>query len=197
MRQKLNENPAAQAVLIAILALAGGYLVLSNLVGGGEESSGGEGAAPASSVTADTSAGGETVEGGSGGAPTSVAAPVEGPLPAAVRSAYAHGETIVLLVVRDGGIDDRLVKRAVSVLRGHSGVALFVVPARQVARYAPITGPLGVESAPALIVVRPHRLNGGGPARATVTYGFQSPSDVEQAVRDTLYKGPKLTYAPN
>jgi hypothetical protein len=78
-----------------------------------------------------------------------------------------------------------------------SGVALFETSVDHIARYAEITGPLGVAEAPALVVVRSRRLNGGGPAPSTVTYGFQTADDVRQAIVDSRYRGPELTYAPN
>jgi hypothetical protein len=183
MREKLNQNPVAQIALIAVLAIAAGYFLLSSM-GGGEEGSGGGEAAAASS--------GETSS-----APVSTATtPPDRPLPKAVERAYESGATVVLLVVRDGGIDDALVRKAATAVESDPGVALFVVPADKIARYTPITGPLGVERAPALIAIRPRRLNGGGPAPAEVTYGFQRAEDVQQAVQDAIYHGPQLTYAP-
>jgi hypothetical protein len=199
MRQKLNENSAAQAVLIGLLALAGGYLLLSSL-SGGESAPEAESSAPTSSVSSpsETTVSESALPSEVGtAAVTSAPVPSNIPLPAAVEKAYARGATVVLLIVREGGIDDRLVKQATATVAGDSSVALFVVPAEHVSRYASITGPLGVESSPALIVIRPHRLNEGGPAPATVTYGFQEADDVEQAIRDAIYKGPPLTYTPN
>ncbi len=49
---------------------------------------------------------------------------------------------------------------------------------------------------PALIVMCPRRLSGGTP-QASVTYGFQSPQTVVQAVLDASYDGPTATYHPN
>lgn len=194
MRQKLNENPVAQIALIGVLALVAGYFVLSGMGGGEEEAGEGEAGAPTSAVT------GEAAEGTAGGtaltAPTAVAAPGDRSLPRPVEQAYERGETVVVLVVRDGGIDDRLVRKATNSLRGDASVALFIVEAKGIARYTPITGPLGVESAPALIVVRPKRFNAGGPAPATVDYGFRRADDVAQAIRDAVYSGPRLGYAP-
>jgi hypothetical protein len=195
MREKLNENPVAQIALIAILLLVGGYLMMSQL-SGGEES-----AAPPSSASAEpvaeASEAGVEAEGAVVEAEGAVAPPTGRSLPKPVETAYSDGATVVLLVVRDGGIDDRLVERAADVLRGDPKVQLFVVPVHEVARYTPITGPLGVDRAPALIVIRPRSFNSNGPAPASVTYGFQRTADVEQAVRDAVYQGPQLSYAPN
>lgn len=192
MRQKLNENPVAQIALVGVLALVAGYFVLSGM-GGGEESGEGEAGAPTSAVTGEAE--GLATEAAMT-APAAVAAPGDRSLPTPVEQAYESGKTVVVLVVRDGGIDDRLVRKATNSLRGDASVALFVVEARGIARYTPIVGPLGVESAPALIVVRPKRFNAGGPAPATVDYGFRRADDVAQAIRDAVYNGPRLGYAP-
>jgi hypothetical protein len=54
-----------------------------------------------------------------------------------------------------------------------------------------------VNRVPALVVIRPKRLTGGGPPTAAVSYGFRGPDSVAQAVRDSLYKGPtNLPYYP-
>ena len=105
-------------------------------------------------------------------------------------------KTVVLLVVHDGGIEDGLVARAVERLKSDSGLAVFVVPARRIARYAAITLGVDVEQVPALIVMRPRRLSGGTP-QASLSYGFQTPQSVVQAVRDASYKGPEVAYHPN
>ena len=62
------------------------------------------------------------------------------------------------------------------------------------AKYAAITQGVGLDRTPALIVVR-H--SGGGPAPASVQYGFQTPESVVQAVLDARYRGPTVTYSPD
>ncbi len=195
MRQKLNENPVAQIAVVAVLILVVGIFLLKSLGGSGESSE----ATPEESaaVTAVEEAAASLEESVSAAATSSVAAPPSRPLPDAVESAYEEGKTVVLLIYRPGGIDDRRVAEATDVLSGMPAAALFTAPADEVARYSQITGPLGVNQAPALIVVRPRRLNGGSPAPATVDYGFRSASDVHQAVVDAGYRGPDLSYAPN
>jgi hypothetical protein len=200
MRQKLNENPVAQIVLVCVLLVAGGYLLLTKVMGGGESAS----ESPASTtVSAPAEAGApeaalESVEGETAEATAAAAvAPSGDRLPHPIEAAYRSGSTIVLLITHDGGIDDHLVSEAAGVLHGIPGVDLFTAPVSQIARYASITGPLGVNQAPALIVISPRALNGGAQAPATVTYGFQSASDIRQAVQDAVYHGPQLTYAPN
>jgi hypothetical protein len=195
MRQKLNENPVAQIAVVAVLLLAAALFLLKGM-GGGEE-----GATEGSGEEAVATAPVEEVGGLEGSAPaaatSSVAAPVSRRLPSDIDAAYRSGETIVLLIYRPGGIDDKRIAEATSALSGLEDVALFTAPADEVARYSQITGPLGVNQAPALIVVRSRDLNGDGPATATVDYGFRSSADVVQAVLDAGYQGPELTYAPN
>jgi hypothetical protein len=204
MREKLNENKTAQIGLVAVLALVVGYLVLTSMGGSGSSKAADSTAVPSETATAApvVSEGSvETVGGVVEAAPVSataaVAAPAGRPLPKAVEAAYAKGETIALLIYRSGGIDDRKVAEAASVLTALPGVAFFDAPVGKVADYSAITGPLGLSGAPALIVVSPRDLNGGGAAPATITYGFQSAEDIEQAVIDAGYRGPELTYAPN
>jgi hypothetical protein len=203
MREKLNENQTAQIALVAVLALVVGYLVLTHLGGGSSEAASApaaEGESVTASVTVETPEGTASVSGTVEAEPTAATsaatAPAGRPLPKKVDRAYGDGETIALLVYRPGGIDDRKVAEAASVLAGRSGVAYFSVPVDKVARYSAITGPLGLSSAPALIVIQPRRLNNGGAAAATVDYGFQSKQDIKQAVIDAGYHGPELTYAP-
>ncbi len=204
MREKLNENQTAQIALVAVLALVVGYLVLSNM-GGGESS---QAASPTTSEVGATETGTTevtttttdptigTVAAAPAAATSGITAPVGRPLPKPVERAYEDGDTIVLLIYRPGGIDDTKVAEASAVLTTMPNVAYFFAPVDKVARYSAITGPLGLSQAPALIVVQPRRLNAGGAAPATVTYGFQSEQDIKQAVIDAGYHGPELTYAP-
>jgi hypothetical protein len=117
------------------------------------------------------------------------------PLPSAVTTAFAANRTVVLLFVRVGGIDDRKVAATVRSLHALSGVRTFVVPADHIARYAAIAQGVDVNRVPALVVLRPKRLDQGIPS-AVVKYGFQSPESVVQAVIDAGYKGPTLDYHP-
>ncbi len=191
MREKLNENPVAQIALIGVLVLVAGIFLMKSM--GGGESSEGEAEAPA---PAETATGGSLEEATPASAAASVIAPTSRPLPDEVEAAYERGDTIALLIFRPGGIDDKLLTDAIGEVEKMPGVALFTAPAGEIADYAPITGPLGVNQAPALIVVSPRSINGGEAAPATVTYGFQSVEDLRQAVIDAGYEGPELTYAP-
>lgn len=208
MRDKLNNSPAAQIGLIVVLAAVAAFMLLGR--GGGEEESS-ETAAPevvatVNGVTATGSTAGEAVEGavegleaeGAGGEPTltlpaSIPAP---PPPARFTAAYESGDTVVLLIVHPGGIDDTFTAAATSALIGVPDVSLFVVPATKIARYAAVTIGLDVDRVPALVVLRPRHLSGGTP-QATVDYGYQTPQTVLQDVLDASYRGPEETYHPN
>lgn len=193
MREKLNENPIAQIGLVAVLLVAAGFLLLSKMGGGGGGSaapaetmvSASAGAIPGVEVTASEQSVTTAI-------PTDLPAP---PLPRPVAAAYRAGKTVVVLIVHDGGIDDRLATRAVRVLRPRSEVALFVVPVDKIARYAAVTLGVDVNRAPALVVMRPRRISKGTP-QASVSYGLQTPQSIVQAVRDAAYAGPTVSYHP-
>jgi hypothetical protein len=190
MRQKLNENPLAQVAVVAVLLVLGVVMLMSMSKGGESET-----APEAESSVATTSAPAITPAGetpATGGATTPPAAP---PPPRAVTSAYDSGQTVVLLIVREGGIDDGMVRADAQALAGVPDVALFVVPANQIARYAAITEGVGVNRVPALVVLRPKALSHGVPT-ASVSYGYQAAQNVVQAVTDARYKGGTLPYHP-
>lgn len=195
MREQLNSNPLVQVAVIAVLLIGGAVFLLGSMGGGsgGEESgnslsssaSAGEGPAPSPVEGAPA-----PVEGAA--APTNLATR---PLPHPVVAAWKADQTVALLFVHDGGIDDRLVRQASAQLDGMSGVTTFVVPAGKIADYASITEGVGVDRVPALVVLRPKRLDESVPT-ASVTYGFQNGASVEQAVIDAGYEGPTLEYHP-
>jgi hypothetical protein len=122
---------------------------------------------------------------------------IPGPgLPRPVVTAWKSGDAIALLIVRGGGTDDRLVRGSVESLSGDSSVAVFVARAKDVARYSRITQGVGVDRAPALVVVRPRSESGSVP-QAQVSYGFRDSQSVVQAVHDAVYSGPDdLPYSP-
>jgi hypothetical protein len=200
MRDKLNNNPLAQVAILGVLIIAAGFFLLSSMGGGesGEEPATEEGAA----VTTPEGTASLTVEGSAEASATAVAAPPPGalaeaapPPPQEVTSAFADDQTVVLLFVRNGGIDDRLVANSVERLRSLPGVSTFVEPVDRIARYAAITQGVDVNRVPALVVLRPKRLGEGIPT-ASVSYGFQDPESIVQAVVDAGYKGPTVDYHP-
>lgn len=189
MREKLNENPLAQAALVGVLLIAAAVFLLGGGGGkGGEE----EGAEAGGSVVAAA-----PVEAGSPTQlpPLSTGVGAPPPLPRAVTSAYEAGDTVALLFVRDGGIDDQRLTRAVDSLSSMSRVVSFVVPASKISDYAAIAQGADVSRVPALVVLSPKSVDGGVP-QASVHYGYQSFGSVEQAVIDAGYKGKTLPYHP-
>jgi len=197
MREKLNENPLAQVALIGLLLVAAGFFVMSSMGGGGEEE------AESTATTLTTPEGSATItatvtppaEAGAAAPSPGALAAAAPPPPRAVTAAFAANETVVLLFVRRGGIDDDMVAAASAQLRALPDVSLFVVPAGRIARYASIAGGVDLERVPALVVLKPKRLDKGIPT-ASVSYGFQSSESVVQAVIDAGYKGRTLDYHP-
>jgi hypothetical protein len=185
MREKLNSNPLYQAAVVGILLLAAGFFLLSTMGGKEEEEESGG----SLTATAVAEAGPATPP------PPGALAESAPPPPAPVAKAFAANQTVVLLFVRNGGIDDRIVREDVNRLEGLPGVATFVVPADQIARYATIAQGADVNRVPALVVVRPKNLDHGIPT-ASVHNGYQSPQSVVQAVVDAGYKGRTLAYHP-
>ena len=205
MREALNSNPLAQAAVIGVLLLATAFFVMSTMGGGGEEKAE---TTTTSTATVSTPEGSASVTAtvttpteGAAAAPTAVpplppnAADTAPLLPQEVLAAFAANRTVVLLFVHNGGIDDRIVATTVAGLRTLPDVASFIVPASRIARYAAISQGVAVDRVPALVVLRPKRLNHGIPV-ASVHYGFQSPQSVIQAVIDAGYDGRTLDYHP-
>jgi hypothetical protein len=215
VREQLNDNPIAQIALVGILVVAVAFLFVTRS-GGGEEEAGpapteatvavagteasgsATGATPGEAVEGATEAAREaaaTEASATSAVPAAAGTIQTRPLPADLSAAYHAGKTVVLIVVDNRGIDDRMVKRAAARLRSLQNAAVFVVPAAKIARYAAITLGVEVERVPALVAVRPKRLSGSTP-QASVSYGFQSSQSVVQAVKDAGYRGPTVDYHP-
>jgi hypothetical protein len=211
MRQALNNNPVVQLGVLGALALIVAVFFMMNMKKGSSDSgstapsaaSTPATSAPATDGTASagaTSVGGVSASTPSASTTTGSVSPnalVAGPgLPKPVIAAWKRGDTVVLLVARQGGIDDRLVRNSVRSLSSDPGVAVFVTKANKVARYSRITQGVGVSQAPALIVVRPKKVSGSVP-EAQVDYGFRNAQGVVQAVHDAVYSGKdNLPYSP-
>ena len=208
MRKALNENPVVQMVMIGILVIVVGFLFMTRIAGGGggaEEVTATDAAVTADPVavvppapTAADPGAAAVPPAPATGAPAvpdvpagAKAAFVAGPgLPVELVKAYYRGDTVVLLIVRENGIDDRKVRAAVEDAHREGGdVALFVVRARGIARYSRITQGVEVERVPALIVIRPKKFADGGLPAASISYGYRGPESIEQAVRDANYSG--------
>ncbi len=208
MRQAINNNPIAQVAILGGLALLAAVFFMTSMKGKGSSDSASTAspAAPAPATsTPPVPAPGSTSSSSTAPPPTTgtvspdALVPGRG-LPKPVVTAWKRGDTVVLLVVRQGGIDDRLVRNSVRSLssdRGSDrGVSVFVTRANHVARYSRITQGVGVSQAPALVVVRPKRVSGSVP-EAQVDYGFRDAQGVVQAVHDAVYSGKdNLPYSP-
>lgn len=199
MREQLNSNPMAQMGVVAVLLIAAGFFLLTTMGGGGEESSeGGEATATVEGVPATPGAPVEgSVESLEAEAPVAVTPAMVPPIdpPPRVVSAWKSGATVVLIFVREGGIDDRIVRDAAAGLAQLPRVTSFVVPVNEIARYTALTGGVGVDRVPALVVITPKRVDQQTPT-ASVHYGYLSPESVAQAVIDAGYEGPTLDYHP-
>lgn len=198
MRQAINNNPIAQVAVLGGLAVLVGLFFMMNMKGKGSSETASS-AAPAPSTSAPPAP--ASTSSATAPPPTTgtvspdALVPGRG-LPKPVVTAWKQGDTVVLLVVRQGGIDDRLVRNSVRSLSSDGGVTVFVTRANHVARYSRITQGVGVSQAPALVVVRPKRVTGSVP-EAQVDYGFRDAQGVVQAVHDAVYSGKdNLPYSP-
>ena len=196
-----------QAAVIGVLLVATGIFVLSSMGGGGGE---GEPSTTATSSVSVSTPSGEaavsaTVTAPEGvpvseayAVPASIAAAPEvpaPPLPHAVTAAFAANRTVVFLFIRKGAYEDKLLSHEFRRVRSMPRVASFMVPARRIARYAAIAQGVKIDRVPALVVIRPKRLDHGVRV-ASVSYGIQSVNSAKQAVRDARYKGRTLSYHP-
>jgi hypothetical protein len=217
MRKALNDNPTVQIAVLGVLVVVVGLFFMMTMKKSPSSNTAAS-TAPGSTLSATGSSGATapTITGGSstpsaGTAPAVGAAVtppstggtvtpdalVPGPgLPGDVVAAWKRNDAIALLIVRGGGIDDRMVRASVESLSGDSRVTVFVTRAKHVARYSRITQGVGVTQAPALVVIRPRSESGSVP-QAQVSYGFRDSQSVVQAVHDALYNGrDDLPYSP-
>jgi hypothetical protein len=221
MRRLANENPVVQIALIGTLFLVCAFMLYTRVMSSGESESApaGEAATSGPAATAPSPGADATVTPDGAPAPDSAApetapeagsaappeaapeavptgALVPGPgLPESVVKAYADGKAVVLLVLRQRGLDDQPVEAAVRALEGRPDLAVFVTGAKSIARYSRITQGVNVSRVPALVVIQPRRVSGDVP-RASVSYGFRGAESVVQAVRDALYEGGNVPYYP-
>src|SRR4051794_41421871 len=151
MREQLNINPVVQLTVIGVLVVIVGLFFMLNMKKKSDS--------PTTSTTAAASAGavpGATTPDATGAAATAgAAAPslptappttgtvtpealVPGPgLPKDLIDAWKGGDAVALLIVRGGGIDDRLVPPSLSPPSGGAGVSGFVAQGGDGARDAP------------------------------------------------------------
>jgi len=206
VRRALNDNPIVQVVMLGALGIVVAFLFMTRVMG--QEEPGGAAtsadatatAPPAPEATAATQvpAAPET-----GAVPGTAPAPAAGEfkagagLPESVVSAHESGDVVVLLVVNRKAAEDRRLETEVDTLRGRSDTTVFVADAKDVTRYSRIAEGVNLDAVPALVVVEPKRQVEGALPVATVSYGYRGPESVQQAVRDVLYDGKELSFAPN
>jgi hypothetical protein len=212
MRNAINNNPKVQLGVLAGLVVIAALVLLPSMMGGKSSSGGATNTVSAQATAPNGQSVNVTVEstqppGSTSAAPTSGATPppttvdpqalVPGPgLPRPVIDAWKDGKTVVLLIVRNHGIDDKLVSRSVHALSVDSNLAIFSAHANRVARYSRITQGVGLSQVPALLIIRPKRVSGSVP-EAQVAYGFRDSQTVVQYVHDALYSGKDdLPYSP-
>lgn len=218
MRKALNENPMVQLAVLGVGVLVLAVIMLSSFGGDDEEAvEPPEAATPAASE----SAAGETATpppAPAAAPPPAPGAPAPGapapsatPPPAAtgevdslspgkglpedVLVAYARNKAIALLVVNPNATSDKTVKGYVKRLGGRNDVEVFVVKAKNIARYSRITQGVAVSRTPALVVIRP-RDKSEEVRTATVAYGFRGGKSVETALEGALYTGGTRSAAP-
>jgi hypothetical protein len=201
VRKAINENPLVQLGLIGLLAIIVGFLLLTRVMSSGSETPAASDSTATATTAEPTAAADPAPAPASAGAgPTAGAAEAfaAGPgLPSSIVDAYDAGKTVVVLVVRTEGIDDRALKLTATGLATRPEVKLFVVPAKHIARYSRIASGVDVNRVPALVVISPKKLANGGLPNAAVSYGFRGPASVVQAVKDAGYQGKtNLPYYP-
>ena len=210
MRKTLNENPVVQVVMLGILGIVVAFLFMTRVMGGQDE--------PAPDATATTPTP-TTAAATPSASPEATTAPVTDPatatpaapgtapantgfeagagLPESVVRAHDSGDVVALLVVNRKGTEDRRLESEIQALRGRSDTTVFVVAAKDVTEYSRIAEGVDLDRVPALVVVEPKGQVEGALPVASISYGFRGPESVEQAVRDVLYDGKQLSYAPN
>lgn len=216
MREKLNNDPRTQLIVLAVAGVAFAFVLFTMVLGGDPEPvPSATDPATGLPVTATANpAAAAPVDPATGVAPvTPEATPVvpettpapeaggaDGLLPGKglpedVLVAYARGNALALVVVDPKGIADRKVEDYTQRLGDRPDVETFVVKVGDIAKYARITQGVSVSRTPALVVVTPREKAGEVPT-ASVSYGFRSPKSVEIALEDALYSGKPVPSFP-
>lgn len=99
-------------------------------------------------------------------------------LPGSVKRALARHQVIVLFLRSSGGAEERLMKRAVSAVRG-GGVVVISDSSRSVSRYSRLTD--AITRTPVIVVVDRKR-------RARIFEGYVDEDSVREAVRQAKNK---------
>ena len=193
MRKALNDNPIVQVVMLGALGIVVAFLFMTRVMG--QEESGGS--ATSGDATATVPPAPEaTVPAEAPAAPEMGAVPGTAPAPAPAAGEFRAGPGLPESV-NSKAPEDRHLEAEVNALRGRSDTSVFVAEAKDVSRYSRIAEGVNLDRVPALVVVEPKRQVEGALPLATISYGFRGPESVEQAVRDVLYDGKQLSYAPD
>lgn len=217
MRKALNNNPLVQIGLLAVLGLLVAVVFMSNMGGGSaavEEDPAAAEAVAAAEATEASAAGAAPAAAApaaavpAAAAPPPVAAPAGGGsfeaskgLPSEVVNAHESGDVVVLLVLKNKGIEDKDLAADVRRLESRGDVTVFTTRSKKIGKYSRIAQGVSLDRVPAMIVLHPlkGKLKKGEAApmpAATVSYGYRGPESVKQAVEDALYRGATRTYAP-
>jgi hypothetical protein len=220
VRQALNENPMVQLGVLAVGGVLLAFIMFDSVLKGDDSSgstattetvapaAGTEGAAVAPAATTDPAAATGTTappaDTGTVAPPATTAPPADTGsadgllpgkgLPKDLLVAYAKGDAIALLVIDPKAQGSKRLKRAVE-SNGVGDVEVFVVDVNDIAKYSLITQGVAVNRAPALVVIKPRKLNEGAPM-ASVSYGF-APESYRQAIKDAFYKGGNVPAYPS
>lgn len=213
MRQALNENPMVQIGVLAVCAVAFAVILFTMVLKKDDTATSTSATSSSAPATSTPEAPATSAPATSDPAAPSTVAPATPPsssstggtgadgllaskgLPEDVLVAYARNQTIALLVVDPKGVSDKPMESLTETLRSRDDVEVFVVPVDQIAEYARITAGVAVNRTPALVVIRPRKLNDSVPT-ATVSYGFRGPRSINQAVDDALYDGKQVSSYP-
>ena len=208
MRKALNDNPVVQVVMLGILGIVVAFLFMTRVMSQEEDNpAADEAAAPAATTAGAAPAIVPTTDQPAPATDAAAVAPAAAPpvaagfeagagLPKNVVDAYESGDVVAMLVLNRKGTEDNRVEAEVNGLRGRGDTSVFVVEAKDVARYSRIAEGVDLDRVPALVVIEPENRADGGLPTATISYGFRGPESVEQAIRDALYKGKQLPYHP-
>jgi hypothetical protein len=224
VRQRLNEDPKVQAIVIGVIGVIAAFFLFTtvmkkdpapaappatNPAAATDPEAAATPATPAATTPADPAATAPADPAATATTPpepstlppatvdpsdSSGLLPSKG-LPKEVLVAYASNKAIALLVVDPHGLSDQRVKTFAETLRSRDDVSVFIVDSPDIGDYSRITAGVRVDRVPALVVVRPRKLTEGAPT-ATVSYGFRGPKSVDQAVDDALYQGKPVPSYP-
>jgi hypothetical protein len=224
MREKLNDNPVMQMVVIGVLIVLVGFFFMTRMKGSSSDTAAAPAdpaattatdpaAAAAAPATAaiDPATGAPAVDPATGLPATTGAVPAAAPpagvattsftsgpgLPKSIVKAYDDNKAVALLITKHKGIDDKDLRHEISKIKGKNDVAVFTTEVFDVAKYSRIAQGVDLDRVPALVLIQPKKLAGkGNPPEASVSYGYRTPESIATAVQDAIYHGKVKDYSP-